>query len=140
MVNQLVNFSWCNQNGAFVTKSFRANSSFPMIYLLKGTSIQDNLLHQEENKLQLSFQEIGFQLVRAPSGSGIQCIQGNFSRFKLKEIVIEFWCCKVFTIKYPLLVYNSLKPPPHKKDYRKSKTQLHFSLLFRSLIKILKTS
>jgi hypothetical protein len=45
-------------------------------YEQKGTNILDNLLLLVENKLQLNFQEIGFQLVIAANGCGIQYMQG----------------------------------------------------------------
>lgn len=42
-----------------------------------GTNILGNLLHWAENKRQLNFLEIGYQLVIAHSGSGIQSMQGT---------------------------------------------------------------
>lgn len=46
--------------------------------LTQGISILGCLLLWEENKRQLIFQEIGSQLVTAPSGSGTQYMLGKF--------------------------------------------------------------
>lgn len=60
----------------FGLKNFNAVQMF-----VPGIDIWDSLHPWEESKQQHSFQEIGFQLVTALSGSGILCMLGN--SFKL---------------------------------------------------------
>ena len=61
-----------------------------------------SLLHWEVNKLQLNYPGIGFQLVIAPNGSGIQCMQGNLGL----RILVYVYCVVKHSHSFSLIVLN----------------------------------
>ena len=53
---------------------------------MTGTSTLDSLLHWEGTKQLLNYQETGFQLEEAPSGSGILFMPGKYINLMISSI------------------------------------------------------